>query len=57
MDDLKTGVEKGNLALYVLTGATWFSNVEVRRPRRAVAAARAKDGAGHADDVERLARV
>jgi hypothetical protein len=29
MDDLKTGVEKGNLALYVLTGATWFSNVEV----------------------------
>jgi hypothetical protein len=30
MDDLKSGAEKGNLALYVLTGATWFSNVEVR---------------------------
>lgn len=30
MDDLKSGVQKGELALYVLTGATYFSNVEVR---------------------------
>jgi len=30
MDDLKSGAQKGNVALYVLTGATWFSNVEVR---------------------------
>jgi hypothetical protein len=26
MDDLKTGVQKGELALYVLTGATYFAN-------------------------------
>jgi hypothetical protein len=31
MDDLKTGVESGNLALYVLTGVTYFSNFTVRR--------------------------
>ncbi|HYK42938.1 MAG TPA: hypothetical protein VE007_11155 [Thermoanaerobaculia bacterium] len=30
MDDLKSGVQKGALALYVLTGATYFSNFEVR---------------------------
>jgi hypothetical protein len=30
MDDLKTGVEKGEVALYVLTGATYFSNFEIR---------------------------
>jgi hypothetical protein len=30
MDDLKSGVQKGQLALYVLTGATYFSNFEVR---------------------------
>jgi hypothetical protein len=30
MDDLKSGIEKGQLALYVLTGATYFSNFEVR---------------------------
>ncbi len=30
MDDLKSGVEKGELALYVLTGETYFSNVEIR---------------------------
>jgi len=30
MDDLKTGVQKGQLALYVLTGATYFANFEVR---------------------------
>jgi hypothetical protein len=30
MDDLKTGVQKGQIALYVLTGATYFSNFEVR---------------------------
>ena len=30
MDDLKSGVEKGQVALYVLAGATYFSNFEVR---------------------------
>src|SRR4029077_20025388 len=30
MDDLKSGMQKGGLALYVLTGATYFSNFEVR---------------------------
>ena len=31
MDDLKSGVQKGQLALYVLTGATYFSNFRVQR--------------------------
>ena len=30
MDDLKSGIQKGQVALYVLTGATYFSNFEVR---------------------------
>ncbi|HVF44133.1 MAG TPA: hypothetical protein VM936_14010 [Pyrinomonadaceae bacterium] len=30
MDDLKSGVRKGQVALAVLTGATYFSNFEVR---------------------------
>ncbi|HEX8817833.1 MAG TPA: hypothetical protein VF753_20255 [Terriglobales bacterium] len=30
IDDLKTGVQKGQLALYVLFGDTYFSNFEVR---------------------------
>ena len=30
MHDLKSGVQKGQVALYVLTGATYFSNFEVR---------------------------
>jgi hypothetical protein len=30
MDDLKSGVQKGQVALYVLTGATYFSNFEIR---------------------------
>ena len=30
MDDLKSGVQKGQIALYVLTGETYFSNFEVR---------------------------
>src|SRR6476620_94819 len=30
MDDLKSSVQKGGLALYVLTGATYFSNFEFR---------------------------
>ena len=29
MNDLKTGAQKGEIALYVLTGATYFSNFEV----------------------------
>src|SRR5262249_1461371 len=30
MTDLKTGVQKGAVAIYSLTGATYFSNIEVR---------------------------
>jgi len=30
MDDLKSGVPKGQIALYVLTGATYFSSFQVR---------------------------
>lgn len=30
MTDLKSGIQKGQVALYVLTGATYFSNFEVR---------------------------
>jgi hypothetical protein len=30
MDDLKSGVQKGQIALYDLTGLTYFSNFEVR---------------------------
>jgi hypothetical protein len=30
MDDLKSGIQKGQIALYDLTGATCYSNVEVR---------------------------
>ena len=30
MDDLKSGVQKGQIALYVLTGETYYSNFEVR---------------------------
>jgi hypothetical protein len=31
MDDLKSGVQKGQVALAVLTGATYFSNFEIRQ--------------------------
>jgi hypothetical protein len=30
MNDLKSGIQKGGVALYVLTGATYFSNFEFR---------------------------
>jgi hypothetical protein len=30
MNDLKTGIQKGQVALAVLTGATYFSNFEIR---------------------------
>jgi hypothetical protein len=30
MSDLKSGMQKGQVALYVLTGATYFSNFEIR---------------------------
>ncbi len=36
MNDLKSGVQKGQVALYVLTGATYFSNFEILRPPRAM---------------------
>src|SRR5260221_3672432 len=32
MDDLKGGVQKGQVALAALTGATYFSNFEIRAP-------------------------
>jgi hypothetical protein len=35
MSDLKSGVQKGQVALYVLTGATYFSNFEIRTTRDA----------------------
>jgi len=31
MNDLKSGIQKGQVALYVLTGETYFSNVEIRK--------------------------
>jgi hypothetical protein len=31
MDDLKSGVQKGEVAIYVLTGETYFSNFEIRK--------------------------
>jgi hypothetical protein len=36
MNDLKSGVEKGQVALAVLTGATYFSNFEIRTTPDAV---------------------
>jgi hypothetical protein len=30
IDDLKSGIQKGQVALYVLTGATYFANFEIR---------------------------
>jgi hypothetical protein len=35
MSDLKTGVQKGQLALWVLAGETYFSNFEIRTTRDA----------------------
>ena len=56
MNDLKSGVQKGQVALAVLTGATYFSNFEIRDDaRRALGAAPAADAAGHADEVEPVA--
>lgn len=31
MDDLKSGIQKGSIALAVLTGATYFSNFEIKK--------------------------
>ena len=36
MTDLKTGIQKGQVALYVLTGATYFTSFEVRATPDAV---------------------
>ena len=36
MNDLKSGVQKGQVALYVLTGETYFSNFEIRTTPAAV---------------------
>ena len=35
MDDLKSGVERGQIALYVLTGATYYSNFQIRKTQDA----------------------
>ncbi len=56
MDDLKSGVQKGQVALYVLTGATYFSNFEIRAtPDAPWERHLAADAAGHADEVEPVA--
>ena len=53
IDDLKSGVQKGQVALAVLTGATYFFEFRNTHDARcAVAAASAADAAGHADAVE-----
>ena len=58
MDDLKSGVQKGQVALSVLTGATYFSNFEVRdNARCALGASPAADAREHTDQVEPLAFV
>jgi len=36
MSDLKSGIQKGQVALYVLTGATYFTNFEIRTTPEAV---------------------
>jgi hypothetical protein len=36
MNDLKSSVQKGQVALYVLTGATYFSNFEIRTTPEAI---------------------
>jgi len=36
MNDLKSGIQKGQVALHVLTGATYFSNFEIRTTPDAV---------------------
>jgi hypothetical protein len=56
MNDLKSGVEKGLVALAVLTGATYFSNFQIRENARgALEAPSAADAAGHAEPVESVA--
>ena len=58
MDDLKSGVQKGQVALYVLTGADLL--LEFRstdNARRALGTAPAADAAEHSDQVEHLARL
>ena len=56
MDDLKSGVQKGQVALAVLTGATYFSNFEVRTTPDAPWKRQLPPmPAGHADQVEPVA--
>ena len=56
MNDLKSGMQKGQVALYVLTGATYFSNFEIRTtPDAPWERHLAADAAGHSDKVEPLA--
>ena len=57
MNDLKSGVQKGQVALYVLTGATYYSNFEVRDNARCAWERHLPAmPAEHADQVEYLAR-
>ena len=49
MSDLKSGVQKGEVALYVLTGVTYFSNFQIRTHARcALGTTLAADAARHA---------
>jgi len=57
MNDLKSGVQKGQVALAVLTGATYFSNFEIRTTPDAAWERRLPDAAGHSDQVEPVAFI
>ena len=58
MNDLKSGVQKGQVALYVLTGATYFSNFEIRTTPDAPWERHLPPmPAGHSDQVEPVAFV
>ena len=58
MDDLKSGVQKGEFALHDLIGATYFSNFEIRTtPDAPWAAPHTGDAGGDADEVADLALV
>jgi hypothetical protein len=58
MDDLKSGVQKGQVALYDLIGETYFSNFEVSdNARYALGAASTCDAYERFDQVEHFALV
>ena len=56
MNDLKSGRQKGQVALFDLIGATYFSNFEIRTDLRcALGAAPAAHACEHSDQVEPVA--